>query len=259
MHRKTLSLLLILVLLLIPCGAFAADTTTNSVKILMYHNLVTDSAQTSSVSITPEKFEQDVKYLADNGYNVVFPSELTAGGVPPKTVCITFDDGYLSNYELAFPILKKYGMKAEINIIVGNIGTNRNFLTWDMCREMEASGLIEIGSHTYNAHNPDCGGMMRTKENNGVQRLKKESGLRYTRRVLDDLIKSSKLIEQELGHKPSTFAYPFGASDEFSESTIRMLFRVTLLTANKTASIKNNLLDLYRYNVDMKTKLSKLL
>lgn len=259
MLRKITALLLILALLLIPVGAEAEGTKTNKVTILMYHHLTTDPSQLNSVTITPEKFEEDVKYLVDNGYNIILPRELTAGGVPKKTVCITFDDGYKSNYELAYPILQKYNVKAEISIVVHSIENNDNFLSWDQCREMEASGLVEIGSHTYHCHNTDTKGLWRNDDGNGVQRLKNESGHSFYRRVIDDLNLSSRRIEEELGHKPVTFAYPFGTKDQYSEYTVRMLFEVTLLTGNKTADVKNNLRDLYRYGVTMDTKLSKIL
>lgn len=72
---------------------------------------------------------------------------------------ITFDDGYLSNYTLASPILKQTGMKATVALIVDHIekadpsNTSRHSLDWDEVKAMYDSGLFQFGSHTYNLHN----------------------------------------------------------------------------------------------------------
>ena len=73
--------------------------------------------------IDVDKFEEQMKWLYDNGYNTLLASEVmeyyTSGEpFPEKSVVITFDDGYESNYVYAYPLLQKYGLKANISIIV---------------------------------------------------------------------------------------------------------------------------------------------
>ncbi len=117
--------------------------------VLMYHHVIPGWQECNEMTVTVERLEQDLQWLAENGYRTVLPRELAAGQpLPEKPVLLTFDDGYRSNYDLAYPLLQKYQAKAAIAVMAymqDNPGGN--FLTWDMCREMTASGLVEIGSH----------------------------------------------------------------------------------------------------------------
>lgn len=149
------------------------------VPILLYHHVnCVDTDPT--LNVRPEIFEKQMAYLADNGYSTIFLDELFAHinngfRLPKKTVAITFDDGYLDNLVYAYSILKKYNFKATIFVITRNvkeeaklhrpikshfdtnfesINNERNgsngFLTWEELREMEASGLIDVQSHSHN-------------------------------------------------------------------------------------------------------------
>ena len=87
--------------------------------VLTYHRVTTDQSQVSDWTVTAEKFEKDIKSLLDNGYTPIFSADLVKtdkviGLIPEKPVIIQFDDGYSSVYELAYPILKKYNVKAEV-------------------------------------------------------------------------------------------------------------------------------------------------
>ena len=120
----------------------------DALPILMYHHLVADGEECNDMTVTVGRMEKDLKWLQDNGYHTVLPRELAAGDpLPEKPVLLTFDDGYRSNYELLFPLLEKYQMKAVISIItyMQDVSAS-NFISWDMCREMTESGLVEIGS-----------------------------------------------------------------------------------------------------------------
>ncbi|MCL1900064.1 MAG: polysaccharide deacetylase family protein, partial [Promicromonosporaceae bacterium] len=82
--------------------------------------------------VSSEKFERDMIYLKDNGYNTIFPEEMF--GADEKSVVITFDDGYEDNYKNAFPILKDHGIKATIFLISNKIG-EENMLNKEQIRE----------------------------------------------------------------------------------------------------------------------------
>ena len=114
--------------------------------------------------------------------------------LPSKPILITFDDGYYSNYEYIYPILKKYNVKASIFITTDKIGKEINgirYLGWNECLEMQNSGIIEIFSH-------------------GKRHIFYDKA--SIREVRDDIIESYKIIEKNLGKKElKGFAYPYGA------------------------------------------------
>lgn len=227
-----------------------------SLPVLMYHHVVPDGAACNDACITVSRLEQDFRWLNENGYHTVLPRELAAGQpLPEKAVLITFDDGYRSNYDLAYPLLQKYQIKAAIAIIVymQDLWAN-SFLTWDMCREMDASGLVEIGSHGYAIHNLDGrNGVPVSGQANGVERKEGESGAAFKSRVLDDLRKSYDRIYAEVGTAPAYFAYPFGKTDPGADAFLKTLFPVTAVTAaGKTpADLSRGLWKLNRFNMAM--------
>ena len=246
-------------------AAGAAETQSSSMPILMYHDLTQDPNKTSSMTITDERFRLDMEFLASFGYTPLFPSEVEEIGegkrsLPARPVMITFDDGYRSNYDLVYPILREYGVKACISIIVlmPDLPTD-NFCTWNQLREMTASGLVEIGSHSYRLHNlGGDGGNFESGGANGVERRPNESDADFQTRVLDDIQLSHDRIAEELGGV-TCFAYPFGCSDPDAKALVDELFPVTLMTTPKCADLAKGLHDLPRFTVTMKTDLEKLL
>ena len=121
------------------------------VIVLNYHKI--DNMHIS-LSVKPEDFERQMKYLTEHNFHSITPQELYAALVdgaelPENPVLITFDDGYMDNYTNAYPILKKYGLKATIFVITGFLDRAQpGYFTWGQAAEMEASGLINIESHT---------------------------------------------------------------------------------------------------------------
>ena len=131
------------------------ESVADTLAVLMYLHMVPDGQDCNDMTVTPGKFRADLETVLAMGYTPVLPRELAAGdALPEKPILITFDDGYRSNYDLVYPILREYGVKACISIIVlmPDLPTD-NFCTWNQLREMTASGLVEIGSHSYRLHN----------------------------------------------------------------------------------------------------------
>jgi peptidoglycan/xylan/chitin deacetylase (PgdA/CDA1 family) len=169
--------------------------------VLAYHSI--SNAQHWS-AVSPEQFEAHIRALKDGGFNVVSLDRLLeyrkAGTIPPKTVCITFDDGYRDNYTTAFPILKEYGFPATIFVITSAIGgtwTVRSE-TFDMLsepelKELASSGLVSIEPHTVS--HPKLHSI-------GTEEAQRE-------------IRDSKLrLESITGASCRHFAYPFGRMNE---------------------------------------------
>lgn len=220
--------------------------------VLMYHHFIPEGAPYNNWMLTDVRFREDLQWLADHGYTTVLPSELVAGtALPDKAVMLTLDDGYASNYQLAYPLLQEFQAKAVISIIVKYVQEGiPDFLTWDMCREMADSGLVEFGSHTYASHD---GGL------NGIKRFKGESREEYEARILPDLQASIDLMEANLGKAPQLFAYPNGIKESWAAGFIQDHFAITLITRHGKADISNGLYSLKRCNVSMKVPLSKIL
>ena len=230
--------------------------------VLMYHHVVPDGQKCNEMTVTVGRLEQDLRWLAENGYPTVLPRELAAGEpLPEKPVLITFDDGYRSNYNLAFPIFQEFEAKMVISVMVYmQDNAASDFITWAMCREMIDSGLIEIGSHTYLLHNLDeRGGSFDPEGVNGVQRKPDETAEAFQTRVLDDIQRSYDLIAEKLEVSPTFFAYPFGLTEPDADELIRELFPVTAVTLPKTANLTGGLYDLPRHTVTMNKSLDSIL
>ena len=128
------------------------------VPILLYHYVeyVKDQGDTirKSLNITPYTFDAEIKTLKDAGYEFITTKDLADAlddkiTLPPKSVILTFDDGYRDFYTDVFPILKKYNVKAVVFVVPNFLGLPNNLDTW-MLAEIAKSGLVEIGAHTMN-------------------------------------------------------------------------------------------------------------
>jgi len=132
--------------------------------ILLYHNVGPLPAEDSfNLTIAPEQFERQMRWLVARGYQTILPSEWVAArresrALPGKAVLLTFDDGYADIVEYAFPVLRRLGLKAAAYVVTGRLGRTN---TWDEAegyptmRLMTAEQVrgwagqgIEFGSHT---------------------------------------------------------------------------------------------------------------
>ena len=164
----------------------------NGCKILVlnYHQIENNP---NPLAVSPANFEAQMKFLVDSGCITITPDELYAGingeiELPPKPVLITFDDGYIDNYTTAFPILKKYNLRATIFIIPAFTGVYPGYMNWEQLKEMEANG-ITIESHTYT--HPK------------LEELPDDE-------IRSELLNSKALLEENLGHPVEFLAYPTG-------------------------------------------------
>jgi peptidoglycan/xylan/chitin deacetylase (PgdA/CDA1 family) len=97
-------------------------------------------------------FERQMQHLKDNNYRVISLADFLQflnynQKLPNRSVIITIDDGYLSTYDIAYPILKQFDYSAVIFVYTDFVGVGKSALSWDQTREMKDNG-IEIGSHT---------------------------------------------------------------------------------------------------------------
>jgi peptidoglycan/xylan/chitin deacetylase (PgdA/CDA1 family) len=178
--------------------------------VLLFHR-VTDDIPEDGITVSKPRFRAMIRNLRQH-YRPISLSALLdfveRGRIwPPRTVVVTFDDGYLDNYEHAAPILAEYGVPAAFFVAVGAMGTECvmpwdehlrgrvPWMDWNQVRELHAQGF-EIGSHTIT--HPDLGQVRGA-------------------RAWEDISKSKARLEEALGARVSLFAYPFGGEKNFCE------------------------------------------
>ena len=197
------------------------------VPVLMYHSFrVEDDKLIPYVS--PDIFEHQMKFLADNHYNVVGADKVIAymtgrESMPAKTVAITADDGYYNFYANAYPVLKKYKLPATFFIVTDKIGAD-GYLGWKELREMSDSGLITIGSHTKS--HPWIPSASVDEEN-----------------LWDELAGSKKILENGLGRSVDFLCYPNGGFNDLAKDMAKRAGYKGAFTTNPAK--KSGINDIY--------------
>jgi len=243
-------------------------TRAHNIPVLMYHHV---NASPSSLTVTADNFEQQIKALAENGYQSVGSHELAAffSGQPldKKSVVITFDDGYLDNWVYAHPVLERYGFKAILFVVSGLIGEgdvrpylgqglqpphcpnhhdaktqmfgpdpDQVMLRWSEIEAMLSANTFEIHSHTHTHTRWDkvC--------NNPQDKFNK---------FYDDLEKSRETLDARIGQTSSHLCWPQGYFDDDYLQAARQLgfkhFYTTDARGQNTAS--SNPEYIYRFAV----------
>jgi peptidoglycan/xylan/chitin deacetylase (PgdA/CDA1 family) len=183
--------------------------------IVAFHR-VNNELSEDALTCTSRKFEAFCDFFR-NHFRVISLSEQVASCHAGKdvggTLSITFDDGYLDNFEVAAPILRKLQLPATFFVTTGFIGTvtpapwdNRlaqqpGWMTWEHLRSLVAQGF-EIGSHTD------------THINLGVTEADA---------VRAELALSRKKLQEQLGRPSKLFAYPFGGREHISEVSRKLV------------------------------------
>ena len=176
-----------------------------SVKVpIIYYHYIGKNPNPSdklrdNLSVDPDLFDGQMNYIATSGFNTITFDTLYAAlkgtaSLPPKPVLLTFDDGYIDFYVNAFPILRRYNLKATEFIPTGLIDT-AYYLHWDQIKEMDKTGLISFEAHSV-AH----------------LNLVSVSGAE----LKNQLVASKQKLTQELGKPVNFMAYPYGTSNEIT-------------------------------------------
>ncbi|MFK9090168.1 polysaccharide deacetylase family protein [Bacillus salipaludis] len=223
----------------------------DGIPILLYHHILkkSENGQPNNASILNlETFEEQMKYLNEQGYYTATLSELDAylrGQItlPNKTVVITFDDGYKSNYLYAYPVLKKYGFKAGLFLVTNWIAANPvtfnptgfQFLSWPELNEMR--NVFEYGGHTNDLH----------YRNRGIPALLSES----EQVILQDFEISRKIVNS------AYFAYPYGGYNKRTTELVKMSgYKFAFTTTPANARVGNNSYEIGRKSVGPSTTMA---
>lgn len=181
--------------------AFAVQT----IPVLCYHRCGAEVKD--SMTIHTKDFEAQLGWLIKNGYTVItldtaaryIKGEIKS--IPAKSIVITADDGHKSVYSDMAPIIKKYKVPVTLFIYPSAISNAKYAMTWDQLRELEATKLFHVESHTYWHPN--------------FKREKKALSLEeYAKSVHTQLYKSKATLETKMGHGIKYLAWPFGIYDQ---------------------------------------------
>ncbi len=203
---------------------------------LCYHDVQDDPATqrtADALTISTADLVAQFNWLRENGYRVVSLEDIVAARegrrpLPDKAVLLTFDDGYLSTYTRVFPLLKLFNYPAVVAPLVKWIDSREEtvtfgsktaprdaFMNWDQLREMAASGLVEIASHSYDLHRGVTGNPQGNRQPAATTRLyaegRYEDDARYRQRITADLRRSRDLIERHTGFRPRAVVWPYGS------------------------------------------------
>lgn len=197
------------------------------IPILMYHSIQTTPRRETSpyyeTTTSPRTFGEQMAHLHSLGYRAIdleqAQQRLHTGQPRDRCVAITFDDGYSDFYVHAYPILSDYGFTATVFLPTEFIGTARKqfngtpCMTWSEVRELHANG-ITFGSHTVT--HPQLRELPRGK-------------------IDHELRQSKETIEQKLGTKIQSFAYPFAFPE--TDAEFRALLAEKLHTVGYTNGV----------------------
>ncbi|MFH1847151.1 MAG: polysaccharide deacetylase family protein [Candidatus Omnitrophota bacterium] len=202
------------------------------VPILMYHAVNDDIS--STLNVTPENFYSQMDFLRKHGYSVISLDSLVEHiknkvYFQPKTVVITFDDGYEDNFTNAFPVLAEHNMPAIIFLITGAVSNQQGFLSWEQVRLMSRNG-IDFGGHTRN--------------DIYVPEIKEESVL------WGEITGCKEDIEKKTGKTADYFCFPIGGFTEKAKEMVKKAgFKGACSTNRGNDKLNRDLYELKRIKV----------
>lgn len=186
----------VLLTLFMICVARADD----HAVILIYHHVANDTP--ASTSVTPEAFAQHLAYLEEHDFEVLPLERILAAlknGVelPANSIAITFDDAYVSVYNIARPMLEVRQLPYTVFVTTSYIDeAYGNYMSWQQLSRIANSGAT-IGNH----------GVL---HDSALQRKRGESRDEWLDRFRENAVTAQTRISQETGKVPRLFAWPYG-------------------------------------------------
>lgn len=237
----------------------AIENGTRQLPIVMYHHITEKPNRKGAYVLMKDELKNDLDYIKKCGYTCVTVKDLVefcSGEItlPEKIIMITFDDGFDSVYDLAWPLLKERNMKAVV-AAVGSItqtyddnqDTNVNYayMTWERLREIDESEEFEVQNHSYDMHS--------LNKRKGLSKMKGESDEQYERALVYDLKKMQNELKEKSGIDALACVYPYGAYSKNTLAIVKNLgFKCTLTCEQRVNTVssldKESLFNLGRYN-----------
>lgn len=190
-------------------------------NVIYYHDIVKGEGQ-SYMRMNIDIFKRHMEYIASHGYKTLRFDELNDDTIRynPKTVLITFDDGWKSNYTEIYDYMKSLGIKYNIYLAVKEIGFNSDYLTWEQVKKMHDEGFVGFGVHTYT--HPDM---------SDINKIDPKI----------EFEKADSIFYEKLGFQPLDFCYPFGKySEESNEYIVKHTAYTRIYTSRMMYSYLQN-------------------
>lgn len=204
-------------------------TTGSSFLILNYHDILEEEERVppfDRIGVNKLHLEEHFAWLKKNNYHVISVQDLINAqqgekALPSKAVMLTFDDGFLSFYTRAMPLLKKFKYPATL-AIVGNWleqptqQHGKPIMNVEQIREVMDSGLVEIASHSHDLHSSIPANPQGSMESAVTTRLysseydEYENDENYRKRIFQEVEKSSERLLQIIGKRPRVMVWPYG-------------------------------------------------
>lgn len=198
-----------------PAPTPAAPPIDQNAQVIVYgyHRFV-EKVRRPDTEITPAAFEAQMKELKEKNIPVIGMQDFLAWkrgekGIPSRAAIITLDDGWKSQYEVAWPILKKYEFPFTLFIhtegIRGGHFAGGESMGWEHLQEMRDAG-VDIQAHS--ATHQDLG-----RPYDAIAKKKLNPG-EYQQWLQNETAGVKKILEDKLGIRVNAFAVPYGKHDE---------------------------------------------
>ena len=185
----------------------------SQVIVLCYHRF--EDNPKDSLAIKPADFEAQMQALKDSGITVISMDDFLAWrrgekGIPDKAAIISIDDGYLSGYKVAWPILKKFGYPFTLflytDYIKGGPKSGGQSISWDQLAEMRDAG-VDIEGHTVS--------------HSSLNARKGKTDEQYLAWLKSEIVGSKEVLEKNLGIQIKAFAYPYGLHSQTVRDVVK--------------------------------------
>jgi len=251
---------------------------TKRVPVLIYHSI--SKTDSGAAVVSEREFKKQLSAIKLAGFNTVTIDDMinyVEKGIelPKNPICITFDDGYLDNYEIAFPLLKQYNMKATMFVIGSSIGNNGKYkdtehtsiphFTYEQAKEMIDSGLVSIQSHTYDMHQwAPFENLDEEYVRENINQLDIETEKEYIEALREDAKILKEKLYDNLGVDVTALAFPGGyynrlANVILEEEGIKVTFSTEEGVNELVKGLPQTLYSLKRFNMTEGMNLIQLL
>jgi peptidoglycan/xylan/chitin deacetylase (PgdA/CDA1 family) len=240
---------------------------------IAFHDVVDRPDELETDAVTATGLAQFFDWLKGTGWSAISLDDLAAAArgvrpLPEKSILISFDDGYESLYTRVFPLIKVYrypivaalvgtwmeGGRPDGTVLYGDrVVPRANFISWAQAREMQASGLVEIASHSYNLHR----GVLANPQGNTIPAAitwqyeratgQYETDTQYRDRIRADLSRARSQMAANVGRAPRALVWPFGRYSGPALEVAKQVGFTFALTLEPEPAYTSDLYAIHRY------------